>query len=105
MKRDFSHLKTHTVRKKLFRLIWKKPPGKHPDPDKEYVGQCESPTDKGRELWLDPKQDAEELLWTIVHECAHGSFWDMTEESIEEFECDTQRLCRRAGLRITFANE
>jgi hypothetical protein len=105
MTRDFSKLKTHTLRNKLYRLIWRRPPGKCPDTDKHYVGQCESPKDKGRELWLEPKQDAEDLLWTTVHESAHGCFWDLTEEAIEEFERDTRRLCRRMGLRISFTNE
>lgn len=105
MKRlDFSHILSHTIRGKVFRLIWRKPPGKHPDPNQEFKGQCDSPHDKGRELWLWPKQDAKDMLGTVIHECAHGAFWDLDEAAVEAFERDTMRLLTRMGIEVAFKN-
>lgn len=102
---DFSRLKTCSLRGKIFRLIWKKPPEKHPDPTQEYLGQCDSPRDKGRELWLDPKQEAEDLFWTMFHETTHGCFFDLEEAAIEEFERDVRRFAKRMGFCITIDHE
>lgn len=103
MKRpDFCKLLTHSIRGKLYRLVWRKPPGKHPDPEKEFKGQCEWPGDKGRELWIWPRQDGLDMVGTVAHEVAHGAFWDLAEEAIEEFERDYVRLLRRMGAEVTF---
>lgn len=106
MKRpDFSHIKTHTIRGKSYRLRWRKPPGKPLDPETENVGQCDSPCDAGRELWLWPKQDAKDILGTVIHEVAHGAFFDLEECAIEAFERDVIRLLTRMKIKVSFGNE
>lgn len=102
---DFSRIRTCSLRGKIFRCIWKKPPETHADPALEYVGQCDSPKDKGRELWLDPEQEADDLFWTMFHETTHGCFWDLDEDSIIEFERDVRRFAKRMGFVITIPHE
>lgn len=101
---DFRHIRTHSVRGKNFHVVWKRPPGRPPkSTGKDYwAGQCESPRDKGRELWLTPEQDGLDMVGTVVHEVAHGAFWDLSEEAIEEYEASVIRLLRRMGARVTF---
>lgn len=99
---DFSRILTHKIRGKLYRLVWRKPPNTCPDPDKHDVGKCDNPRSAGRELWLWPKQEAKEMLSTVIHECAHGAFFDMDEPAIDEFERDTMRLLTRMGIEVSF---
>lgn len=105
MKRpDFSHIKTHKIRGKLYRLLWKKPHG-NLEPGRPFVGSCESPHDTGRELRISPKQDPKDMLGTVVHEVAHGAFWDLDEPAIEAFERDLMRLLSRMKIKVSFGDE
>lgn len=101
MKHDFSQIKTHTIRGKLFRLVWRRPRGVASN-GHCFVGQCDSPETKRKELWLSPKQDPKELLATVLHECFHASVFLAEEKVAEEFERDTMRLLNRMGLEVDF---
>lgn len=99
---DFSHIRTHTIRDKSFRLVWRKPRNTCPDPNMHDVGQCDRPTTPGKELWCWPKQDPIEILFTIVHECTHGAFPDLDEASVTALEDSTKRLVERMGIEVSF---
>ena len=100
--KNFEEIRTHTIRGKQYHLVWRKPPGRHPDPDYEWKGECDSPDWKGRRLWIYPKQEPMELLATVIHEMAHGAFWDLDEDAVEAFERDTMRLLKRMGIEVKF---
>jgi hypothetical protein len=99
----FSHLLTHTIRGKLFRLIWRRPPKRRDDPKGSmWAGQCDHPATKFKELWIYPDIDALELLLTVLHESTHGAFPDLTEEVVREFESDFKRIVKRMGIEVAF---
>lgn len=102
MNPNFSHIKTHTIRDKSFRMVWKKPRNTCPDPKKHTVGQCDNPNTPGKALWLWPGQDAEELLFTTFHECTHAAFPDIDEAAVTALEQDVARLLKRMGLKVAF---
>lgn len=100
---DFTKILTCKIRKKVFRLIWKRPPKKRTDPkDILWDGQCDHPKDKNKELWLWPNPDHKEMLGTVIHECTHGAFPDLEETSVQEHEQAIMRLLTRMGIEVRF---
>lgn len=99
---DFTHIRTHTIRDKSFRLIWRKPRNSCPDPNKHDVGQCDHPESPGKELWIWPKQDAIDLLATVFHECTHGVLPDLDENAVVAIERGAMRLLERMGIEVRF---
>tara|TARA_Y100000034_G_C6875497_1_gene400344 strand:- start:1388 stop:1573 length:186 start_codon:yes stop_codon:yes gene_type:complete len=42
----------------------------------------------------------EELLEVIIHECLHGLFWDLSEESVHQAGLDIAKILTRLGASI-----
>lgn len=83
--------------------MWRKPPGRHPDPTKTYVAQCDTPRGRGKSfLWIWPRQDPEDMLFTVLHEISHGAFWDLEEKAIEEYERDCRKFLKRMKMKVSF---
>lgn len=99
---DFSHIRTHTIRDKSFRVVWRKPRNTCPDPNMENVGQCDRPESPGKELWLWPKQDAKDLVATVWHECTHGVLPDLDEGAVVAIERGAMKLLERMGIEVSF---
>lgn len=101
----FAHIKTHTFRDRLFRILWQRPRRRGsrglPTLPKhlEYHGDCDY-TD--RKMQLAPMLDAEDLLIAVFHESLHACFPDIENSAVDEWDSDVHRLLRRMGLKITF---
>ncbi len=100
---DFSKLKTHSIRGKSFRLIWKKPRNTCPNTKThEVVGLCDDPSTRGKELWVWPKQDFYDLIETTFHEVIHGGNPDLSEDAVNDTAHAAVLLLKRMGLQGRF---
>jgi hypothetical protein len=100
----FAHIKTHTFRDRLFRILWRRPrrreKGLPPLPkNMEYHGDCHY---GDRRMQLCPELDAEDLLIAAFHESIHACFPDLDNSAVDEWDRDCHRLLRRMGLKVTF---
>lgn len=89
---NFSHLLTHSIRNRCFRLFWKRP-------SRKDEGSCDF---HNRKLWIHPNSDHLETLGTTIHECLHAAFFDLEDSAVVKFEEDLVRLLRRMKIKVTF---
>jgi len=46
------------------------------------------------------KDETEELLEVVIHECLHGMIWDLSEETVQESAVDLAKILYKLGARI-----
>lgn len=99
---DFSYIKTHVLRGKVFIMKWTRPPGK-PRNKNGDVGHCDHPDTVGKRIhvWPDP-WDNLETVGTAAHELAHGAWPDLSEDAVMEYEESFIRLLKRMGCEVIF---
>jgi hypothetical protein len=62
-------------------------------------GDCDDPTVRGRTIRIADDLAGEELLETLLHECAHAAGWILDERDfVEPFARDVARLLSRLGF-------
>lgn len=102
---NFDHIRTCLVRGKRFKVKWRMPPsGGKNCKGKVSLGQCDSPNDRGKTLYLSPQDwDPQLLLGTVIHEVLHGACFDLDESAVSEYEHSLMRLLRRMGMEVRFS--
>lgn len=64
---------------------------------KELNGDCTAPDIKNRTIRIRPCLDPYDELETIIHECLHACYWDLSEEVVEESASGIAELLIRLG--------
>lgn len=100
---NFEHVKTHVFLGTRYNMLWHAPRKGLPKKDK-YCGSClghdehkNTPGPKEISIW--PKQPDQEILATVIHECGHACFPNITEKAMDIFECELMCLLRRMRLK------
>lgn len=93
----YVHIHTADGRKRRWRLVWL--PKGHHLLDGGY-GKTESPTTKGKRIFLQMNQTPEDLFDTIVHEVAHAAGWNLAEEWVWFFASDITCIMRKLGYEF-----
>ena len=89
--------KVITVNGKRWRLVWL--PKGHPMLQ-GAMGLIESPEKRGRRMFIQMGQAPEELFDSLVHEIAHASGWNLSEEWVTIFASDLTRIIKRLGFEF-----
>jgi hypothetical protein len=65
-------------------------------------GDIDSPSIKDKRVRVNTKvkDNTEELLEVIIHECLHGLVWDLSEETVQESAVDLAKILYKLGARI-----
>ena len=68
----------------------------------EARGDIDSATTKDKRIRVNTKvkNDTEELLEVVIHECLHGLIWDLSEETVQESAVDLAKVLYKLGARI-----
>jgi len=68
----------------------------------EARGDIDSPNIKDKRIRVNIKikDDTEELLEVVIHECLHGLVWDLSEETVQESAVDLAKILYKLGARI-----
>lgn len=103
-RRNFSHIKTHTVRGRRFLIRWRRP---MPCPSKgeqsgDLDGHCDAPCTSGRAIYLHKGGDAINLVGTVGHELLHAANFDLSEDLVDEWEESFTKMLRRMKAKIIF---
>lgn len=93
----FVYIHTADGKKRRWRLVWL--PKGHPLLD-GAAGRIESPTTKGKRVFLQTHQKPDDLFDTIVHEVAHAAGWNLAEQWVTDFATDITRLMRKLGYEF-----
>lgn len=104
-KPDFSHVKTLTIREKVWRIFWHRPPGRPPKSLKKgyyHAGHCDHPDTPGKRIYVEVDDENLETLLSFVHETIHAAFPDIEDKAVEDYEADLRRGLRRMGAKIDF---
>lgn len=98
---DLSRIKTHSIRGKLFRIVWRKP---RDEKTRTVDGQCEDVRFPGpTRIYVGIRHHGPMGIFiTVLHECVHAAFPDLDEKAVEDFVTDFIRLVRRMGIHIEF---
>ena len=70
--------------------------------DMDYHGFAEVPRQPSSDelcIWINPRLKGKTRLETIVHECIHAEFPDMSEDQVESAGTNIGRLLWRLGYR------
>lgn len=72
-------------------------------PNLKNRGDIDSPSRSYRRIRISTrlKNESEELLEVVLHECLHGLFWDMGEEAIQAAGQDLAKLLTQLGATIS----
>ena len=63
----------------------------------DYIGKCDSPTDKDKTIRVCGRLRGEHRLETIIHELLHAGSWDLDETAVRELAKDMGRTLTRLG--------
>jgi len=68
----------------------------------EARGDIDSPSVVGKKIRENTavKDETEELLEVVIHECLHGMVWDLSEETVQESAADLAKILYELGARI-----
>ncbi len=68
----------------------------------EARGDIDSPTVTNKRIRVNTKvkDNTEELLEVVIHECIHGLIWDLSEETVQESAVDLAKILYKLGARI-----
>ena len=68
----------------------------------EARGDIDSPAVPGKKIRVSTKvkDETEELLEVVIHECLHGMIWDLSEETVQESAVDLAKILYKLGARI-----
>ena len=89
--------KSITVNGRRWRLIWL--PRGHPLLD-DGIGRVEAPDTKGKRMFIAMGQTPSDLHDTLLHEIAHASGWNLSEEWVATFAEDVTRIMKRLGYKF-----
>ena len=68
----------------------------------EARGDIDRPDIVGKRIRVSTgvKDNTEELLEVVIHECLHGLVWDLSEETVRESAVDLAKVLYKLGARI-----
>jgi hypothetical protein len=96
----FSHILTHSIRDRVYRIIWRAPRrDKTLAKDEIFAGECDF---HKRTIHLAPLKDGLELLDSVLEEGIHASFFDIEDSAVRAAVRDIRRLLVRMGIEVTF---
>jgi hypothetical protein len=99
----FPHIKTHSFRDRLFKILWKAPRrDKKCPPSQAYFGECDY---HARVMQLYPTKSGLELLDTVLEEGIHASHFDLEDSAVRETVRDIRRLLVRMGIQVSFTGK
>lgn len=81
-----------TILKKCWNLVFVPNLGPKKDAD------CESPTDKGKQIRIRAGLRGQRLLEVLIHECLHAADWSKDEEWVQHTAHDIARAAFRPGV-------
>lgn len=100
---DFSYIRTHSFRDRLFKIIWRAPRHDKACPKGQaYFGECDW---HARVIKLFPSKSGLELLDTVLEEGIHAGHFDLEDSSVRETVRDIRRLLVRMGIQISFTGK
>lgn len=105
MKYRFPHIKTHSFRDRLYRIVWRRFRRAKDEIPGENVGRCEHREEKSPRLHIYPGQSAFEILLTSVHESVHACFPDLDEMAVTAFDEDLAKLWKRMKVKVIFEGQ
>jgi hypothetical protein len=68
-------------------------------PNMANRGDCDPPTQPGKEIRVSSALQGEERLEVLIHELVHAAGWHIDEMFVERFACDAARALWRLGYR------
>jgi len=86
------NVRTHTFRGKSWKI-------KNTHGRAKYAGDCDPPVTKDKVMHLKMHSWTRDDLDTILHECLHACFWDLSEDAVTEYADATSKLLFRLGWR------
>lgn len=99
----FGHIRTHTIRDRNYRIIWRAPRrDKHCPKGEVYFGECDW---SDRTINFRPSRQGLTLLDTVIEEGIHASFYDLEDVAVREAVRDIRRLLVRMGVEISFSGK
>ena len=91
--RNFRHIRSAVFRGRRWLITWRKP-------GRDFDGHCEPPNQHGKHICIGPRLDEKDLLETIIHEGLHASYWELTEDAVDEAARDITKVLWRMGWRL-----
>jgi len=77
---------------KYWRLVFKKM-------RRDYLGKCDSPDTRGKQIRISKDLEGLEKLDVILHELLHAADWHQDEEWVEQTAMDVSRVLWKLGWR------